>query len=490
MRPVTAGRRGWIAIGIAAARRRLAAVALLLRLGAPAQALRLPGSSRRRPPRASSIATTASSCSSSAVAWPSSTATTTGGRTSTSQADEEPAALFRNDSEVGGALAFTPLPGAATDLDQVTGAYPLDIDGDGIDDLAVLRLGENVLLRGRGDCAFERANEAWGYDGGDAWTAAFSATWESPDGLPTLAFGNYLVPDSVDDGTYVCDEHDLVRPAADGATYEAPTELTPGWCTLSMLFSDWDRSGRRDLRVSNDRHYHPLAQEQLWRVEPGAGAAPLDAEEGWQPVRIWGMGIASQRPHRRRLPGGLPHQPGRQQAPDPCRRSRAAHLQGHRDPEQRERAAGRTPATWISSRRRGTRSSRMRTTTASPTSSCPRATWRRSADFAARDPNNLLIGQPDGTFVEGAMDAGIVSFARGRGAGLADLNLDGMLDLVVVNRRENVSLWRNVGAGTPDAPEPHGQLGGARPGGPWREPRRDRRVGRGRRSVTGSSDAR
>ena len=36
------------------------------------------------------------------------------------------------------------------------------------------------------------------------------------------------------------------------------------------------------------------------------------------------------------------------------------------------------------------------------------------------------------------MDAGIASFARARGAALADLNLDGLLDLVVVNRRENV----------------------------------------------------
>ncbi len=30
---------------------------------------------------------------------------------------------------------------------------------------------------------------------------------------------------------------------------------------------------------------------------------------------------------------------------------------------------------------------------------------------------------------------------------MVDLNLDGMLDLVQVNRRENVSLWRNVGWG-------------------------------------------
>ena len=37
-----------------------------------------------------------------------------------------------------------------------------------------------------------------------------------------------------------------------------------------MLFSDWDRSGRRDLRVSNDREYY----------RPPAGAAVAD-----EPVR-------------------------------------------------------------------------------------------------------------------------------------------------------------------------------------------------------------
>jgi hypothetical protein len=73
-------------------------------------------------------------------------------------------------------------------------------------------------------------------------------------------------------------------------------------------------------------------------------------------------------------------------------------------------------------------------------------------DFATEDPSNLLLGQPDGTFVEGADAAGIVTFDRARGAALADLNLDGLLDLVEVNRREDVHLWRSVGAGTAEEP--------------------------------------
>jgi hypothetical protein len=72
-------------------------------------------------------------------------------------------------------------------------------------------------------------------------------------------------------------------------------------------------------------------------------------------------------------------------------------------------------------------------------------------DYAARDPSNLMLGQPDGTFFESAEEAGIVSYARARGAAVVDLNLDGLLDLVVVNRRENVLVWRNVGAGTAES---------------------------------------
>jgi len=68
-------------------------------------------------------------------------------------------------------------------------------------------------------------------------------------------------------------------------------------------------------------------------------------------------------------------------------------------------------------------------------------------DYALKDPSNLLLGQADGTFREAADAAGILSFDRGRGAALADFNLDGMLDLVEVNYGAPVRLWRNVGSG-------------------------------------------
>ena len=47
--------------------------------------------------------------------------------------------------------------------------------------------------------------------------------------------------------------------------------------------------------------------------------------------------------------------------------------------------------------------------------------------------------------MESADAAGILSFDRGRGAALADFNLDGLLDLVEVNLGAPVKLWRNIG---------------------------------------------
>ena len=83
-------------------------------------------------------------------------------------------------------------------------------------------------------------------------------------------------------------------------------------------------------------------------------------------------------------------------------------------------------------------------------------------DYAMRDPSNLLLGQPDGTFVERADAAGILSFSRGRGAALADFNLDGLLDLVEVNYGDPVKLWRNVGAGNAARSAPMGNWLGLR----------------------------
>ena len=62
-----------------------------------------------------------------------------------------------------------------------------------------------------------------------------------------------------------------------------------------MLFSDWDRSGRRDLRISNDREFYPAAagEEQLFRIAQGEPPVAYTDADGWAQLQIEGMGIAT-----------------------------------------------------------------------------------------------------------------------------------------------------------------------------------------------------
>jgi hypothetical protein len=82
-------------------------------------------------------------------------------------------------------------------------------------------------------------------------------------------------------------------------------------------------------------------------------------------------------------------------------------------------------------------------------------------DFASDDPNNLLVQQADGTFIETGDKAGVASMKIARGAALADFNRDGLLDLIVTNRRAPAQLWRNVTAGAGNAVQIRLQQDGA-----------------------------
>lgn len=365
---------------------------------------------------------------------------------------EAPAQLLRNESPVGGPLRFTPIPSDVTDLTAVTGAYPLELDGDGVGDLVVLRVGPDVVLRGLGGCRFERADDRLGLTDTNTRTVAFSATWEGDNRLPTLAFGDYLALDRQS-----CLDSRLHRPDEDTGRYGPPIPLRPGLCALSMLFSDWSRSGRRDLRVSNDRHYFREGGEQLWHVAPGEPPRLYDEADGWVPLKIWGMGIASHD-----LTGdGYPE----------------VFLTSQGDNKLQTLADGPERPTYEDiALERGATAHRPY----AGDDVLPSTAWHAEfadvnndgfADlfvakgnveaqegYATRDPSNLLIGQDDGTFVEGGEAAGIVRYEPARGGALVDLDLDGLLDLVVVHRVAPVRVWRNLGAGDdPDGPaEPMG----------------------------------
>ncbi len=180
---------------------------------------------------------------------------------------ENKAVFYRNASAKGGALKFEPLE-SGLEQDKVLGAYPLDVDGDGTMDVMLLRQGENILMRGTGLCRFERANEAWGFDGGDAWSAAFAATWEKGASFPTLAVGNYINREEEFSPWGSCTDNWLHRPAANGGKFAAPIPLKPSFCPLSMLFTDWNRSGTPALRLSNDREYMKAGRSSSGALSP------------------------------------------------------------------------------------------------------------------------------------------------------------------------------------------------------------------------------
>ncbi|WP_299429936.1 CRTAC1 family protein [uncultured Meiothermus sp.] len=356
------------------------------------------------------------------------------------------AKLYLNQSAAGGRLRFREQT-AGVELEQVVGAYPLDIDSDGKTDLVLLRAGEDILLRGLGHCRFENANRLWGFQGGNTWTTAFAATWERGQSWPTLATGAY-VSRSTQFPWGSCRGNALYRPAPGGKGFAAPLPLEPSFCALSMLFSDWNRSGTPSLRVSNDREYYRgLGHEQLWQISPGQAPRLYNESDGWKRLQIWGMGIASYD-----LTGsGYP----------------VYYLTSMGDNKLQVLQTPDRPTYSDTAFRRNVTAHRPYTGGDVHMSTAWHAQFEDMnndglidlfvskgnvgfmRDAAARDPNNLLLGKPDGTFVEVGDKSGVASFLRGRGAQVMDFNADGLLDIVVVNRLDLAQVWRNLGAATP-----------------------------------------
>ncbi len=373
---------------------------------------------------------------------------------------KNPAKLFVNRSKAGGPVQFEEKPldiGADPKLLQnVIGAYPIDIDGDGHMDLFVLRVGGNLLLRGGPGCTFTLANKEWNFDGDPGWTTSFAAEWEPGQKFPTLAIGHYVDRSAPGSPWGTCEENSLYRPQpGDRPDYSVRTPLAPGFCALSMLFTDWNKSGVRSLRVSNDRQYYRGGEEQMWRIEPGKTPRLYTRADGWRHLSIFGMGIAEGDIDGSGYPEYFLTSMGDEklQKLDPDEAGRG-ELPVYRDIAAEVGATAHIPYTGGDKR--------------------PSTAWHaefadfndaglldifvskgnleQMPDFAARDPSNLLLGQWNGKFAEAGDEAGIAGDRKGRGALIADFNLDGCLDILQINRGSNVSLFRNLGAKNGDGP--------------------------------------
>ncbi|MDP2062146.1 MAG: CRTAC1 family protein [Phaeovulum sp.] len=377
---------------------------------------------------------------------------------------ENPATLLVNLSEPGANLRFT--SGEIAAMTGVTGAYPLDIDSDGLIDLAVLRVGPNLLLRGEGGCRFSDASAEWGLAPRDAWTTAFTATWENGAKLPTLVFGNYVDRSNPNGPFQACDENEVYRP--EDRKYGASEPLSPGYCALSMLISDWQRRGTAELRISNDRHYYVRGgYEQMYRLNPLAERAD------WPHVSLWGMGIASRDITGDGLPEVMMTSMGDQllQFNRGSGFENAPYALGTYAQRPYLGDDGRPSTGWHAEFGDIDNDGLQDLFIA-------KGNVDQMPSNAIHDPNNLLMQGPDGIFREQGDAAGVATSERSRGGALADLNADGLLDLVVVNRRAALEIWRNTSTNTGNWAEIEPVMAGTnrRAVGAWVELRADGKV--------------
>lgn len=349
------------------------------------------------------------------------------------------AKFYRNTSPQGGKLKFK-AETSGLELDKVIGTYPLDIDSDGIMDLVLLRVGENIVMRGLGNCKFERANEAWAFDGGDAWSTSFAAIWEKGSTWPTLAIGNYIDRAQEISPWGSCTDNWLHRPA--NKKFAPPLALKPSFCALSMLFTDWNKSGTPSLRVSNDREYYEGGQEQLWHIDAGRPPALYTEAEGWKPLKIWGMGIASTD-----LDGdSYPEYFLTSMADHKLQTLAAAPAATFKDIAFAKGVTVHRPTTGTDLRPSTGWHAQFEDVNNDGLQDLfvAKGNVDKMPDFAAKDPNNLLLQGADGKFTDVASQAGVASTFTSRGAAVVDFNNDGLLDLVVVNRNDKAQLWRNT----------------------------------------------
>ena len=373
---------------------------------------------------------------------------------------KNPAKLFVNKSVPGGPLRFEEKPltfdAGHHELEGILGAYPLDIDGDGHMDLFVLRVGGNLLLKGGPDCTLHDRQQGM----------ELRRRSRLDDFVRRRVGARAEIPHPGD--------RSLCRPPRAGIAVghlRGEFALPPATRRPAGLFGA-HAAGPRLLRAVDAVHRleqlgRPLAARlQRPPILPRRRRADVEdrarqaAElygraDGWRHLSIFGMGIA-----QGDFDGdGYPEyaltsmgdtklqkldaeEGGKGEAPVyrdiAGERGATAHLP-YAGGDQR-------PSTGWHSEFADFNNAGLLDLFIS------KGNVEQMPDFASYDPNNLLLGQWNGKFAEAGKEAGIALNRKGRGALIDDFNLDGKLDLLVVNRGAPASLFRNLGASIDGGP--------------------------------------
>ncbi len=394
---------------------------------------------------------------------------------------ENPAALYRNESPVGGALRFTAVPDPVLDVTAVNGAYPIDIDGDGhrrpgrpprwaarpaarARRLPV-RAGQRALVVRRRDAASRPRSARRGRATRHCrhWPSASTSTLDAAGDTTTDCAGEHARSTGRDGRPRTPRRSRWRRASARcrccSATGTGPAGVTCGSATTGTTTT------RRTARSSSGGSA-PASRRGCTRP-PTAGSASRSRAWASRSYDLTGDGypdvfLTSQGENRLQTLTAGPTKPT----------YRDIGLKRGVNAAEPFTGGDKLPSTAWHPEFQDVNNDGFVDLFVS------KGNVDNIPDYAKKDPSNLLLGQPDGTFVEGAEAAGILSFAQGRGAALADFNLDGLVDLVEVNYGDRSSCGGTSGRATP-RPRSRWATGRA-PGEPARaEPRCDRRLDRG-----------